>query len=42
MDVRYFLSALAAAFCIFLFFAIVTSHRHISHRPPAVTVSQAR
>ena len=41
MDVRYVFSAFAAAFCIFLLFAIVTSYRHISYRP-AVTVSQAR
>lgn len=40
MDVRYIFAALAGVFCIFLFFAMVTSYRHISHRP-SVTISQA-
>jgi hypothetical protein len=41
MDARYIFSTLAAAFCLFLLFAVVTSYRHISHRQ-AVTISQAR
>jgi hypothetical protein len=41
MDVRYIFAALAGMFCAFLAFAMVTSYRHISHRP-AVTISQAR
>jgi hypothetical protein len=41
MDVRYIFSALAAAFFVFLVFAMVTSYRHISHRA-TVTTSQSR
>lgn len=41
MDTRYIFAVLAGLFCVFLSFAVVTSYRHISHRP-AVTISQAR